>query len=247
MPFVREGVDLVGGDWEDVQRIAAVLEELRGRRVVRVAGTDFPRAKVAWKMAALSQALLYRNLALVDAVSLAWNARGGLASALAARSLTETVALTNDFAGKVCKRAKAGNLDAIDEVTMRHTFATKLPRLDGDVVDPAIQAVNVLTMVDKLDGVIPGVRSTYDFLSEICHPNHFGTTQMFGRVVREEFAFDLAQDDAWSKPSLFHTIHASAGLVTLVPDLLDDIERVMPEIIRLNEEIPLMPDRSRRR
>ncbi len=43
-------------------------------------------------------------------------------------------------------------------------------------------AINVLTMIDKVEKVIPGYRAHYDFLSEYAHPNWSGALGAYGII-----------------------------------------------------------------
>ena len=79
---------------EQLSRVNAALTRLSKRRrtEIRVEG-PLARSKLAWKLATLQEAFLYRAVTLARGVALTWNARNFLTSILAARSLIETLVL----------------------------------------------------------------------------------------------------------------------------------------------------------
>jgi hypothetical protein len=168
-------------DAELVALTNETLERLRNERVVTIDHADFPDSKIAWKIATYRQSVLYRIVALAEALALNWNAQNVLGCYLTARSIIETAALLHDFAHELDLCMEQRDFERLDAlVTSRH-FATR----DKDWVkaEPTTEAVNVLTLVDKMDKrVLGGQRRLYDIMSEYCHPNYLGHHAMFSRL-----------------------------------------------------------------
>ena len=111
--------------------------------------------------------------------------------------MIETVAFVSAFAAELERTVASKTLTEIDQVLMKHTFATKSERLS---VAPEYKSVNVLTLIGKLDKTLfsdegYGFLGCYDALSEMAHPNYFGTTMLFGTLHRKRFeqSFDLGK------------------------------------------------------
>lgn len=193
--FAEHSLDLANEKWEDVQRYNHALQALLSRRkdTVKAEGIFFA-SKAAWKCALLQQSLLYRITMLAAGCADAWNAGNLVASVLSARALLETIALCEEAVAQISARADAGEVDAIDDLASRQLFST---RDEGRIADQAgFRATNVLTFIDKLDKKIAGVRESYDFLSEWCHPNGSGHLFTYGEMNREtgEVRFSEACD-----------------------------------------------------
>lgn len=65
--FNRAVIQAAGGDWSDVRQGNSVLRRLEKRRVAKIEADDpLAASKIACKVAALQQALLYRIVELAD-------------------------------------------------------------------------------------------------------------------------------------------------------------------------------------
>jgi hypothetical protein len=86
---------------------------------------------------------------------------------LPARALVETSALLLEFEYDLKKHIAAGDQGAIDALATNRTFATRAKKWVDK--NPESQAINVLTLVDRLDKrVANGIRGHYDRMSESC-------------------------------------------------------------------------------
>lgn len=70
-----------------------------------------------------------------------------------------------------------------------HEFSHLTTRqVAGSKNDPEqVKAVNVITMLDKAEKRYPGLRSTYDSLSESAHPNFEGMIWGYSKVDHDEY------------------------------------------------------------
>ncbi len=236
-------MEAAGGNWSDIDRINRDIEQLRAMQwpVVRMA--DFPMAKVAWKVAAFSQVGLHRVVALADAATLAWNAGAVIGAILCVRSLIETVALIADFEGQITRIVSTGRIEDIDDLVMNRNFANKLGWHAPTGKPEQYVPTNILTLVTKLDRTIPGVKSHYSTLSEICHPNALGTHSMFSELRAEEHALYLGQAHGIARGGLLSHMLPGVGLAGFVRYRLEALQAAMPEIVRLNRQVPLAQGR----
>ena len=49
------------------------------------------------------------------------------------------------------------------------------------------EAINIMTLIDRMDKTIPGVRSGYDQLSEFSHPNWSGVSGLFSLIDKQQY------------------------------------------------------------
>jgi hypothetical protein len=134
-------------------RVNAALARLseRRRREIRVEG-PLARSMLAWKLATLQKAFLYRTVTLVRGVALTWNARNFLYSA--ARSLIETLVLVEDFKAKLDVSLKAHDLSGVNQLLDHLTFATRDAEWLAE--HPESQATNIQTLINRFDKNILG-------------------------------------------------------------------------------------------
>ena len=194
MGFNQEAVELVGEDWARIEPFNEVLERLKKRKLTAIKPEgDAARSKVVWKIIGFEQVILYRIVMLADGCADAWNAHNPLASVLCARAVIEATAIALDFEEQLARFCNQRDFDAIDNLVMNRTFSTRLKHwLEGDA---GVESINVLTIINKLDKKIRGVRAHYDGLSEICHPNYLGHYAFFGSLDTARATLHLSDRD----------------------------------------------------
>ena len=137
-------------------------------------------AKAPYKALVVRGGLLWRSQELgADAIQAF--ADGRLATAiLLTRAVIENVAL----------HWRLGDLIAGRKATTGSELSDTLTRMlvgwKNDKEFP--EAFNALSMIDRLDKIIPGVRDSYNQLSEVAHPNYGG---VHGLYAEENFVTHL--------------------------------------------------------
>lgn len=128
-------------------------------------------AKAPYKALVVRGGLLWRSQELgTDAIEAFTDGR--LATAiLLTRAVIENTALHWRLGDLIIRRGEATGSELSD------TLTRMLVGWKNDEEFP--QAFNVLTMINHLDKVIPGVRDSYDRLSEIAHPNYGGVHGLY--------------------------------------------------------------------
>lgn len=76
-------------------------------------------------------------------------------------------------------------------------------------------AINVLTMIDAVDKVIPGYRKHYEFMCEYAHPNWSGTQGAYAIIDQEQFTVSLRRGGRSPENSLKIITGMLAGSVGL--------------------------------
>jgi hypothetical protein len=227
-----------GDDAKDratMAQVNAALARLAARRKAAIV-LDGPLAqsKLAWKVAAYQQAILYRAVMLTEGVALAWNAGNVLTGFLAARALLETFAVMEDFKAQLGSFVAKEDLGSIDALAMNRTFATRDP--DWLAEYPDAQAVNVLTLIDKLDkSFLPGVRKHYDFLSERCHPNSPGHRHMFSALNTADGSIAFSEDK--ERHAYLNHILGAVLLVGFVESTMDALDQAILDVAAIQHRL----------
>lgn len=221
-------------EWSDIETLNATLERLRARRRSQVSGLEFPRAKIAWKLVGLQQVCLYRTVMLADACASSWNSGNTLGAMVAARALMETAAVLHDLEAQLTRFCADENLDAVDDLVMRRTFATRLK--DWDWGAPA---TNILTLLGKMDPPFKGITNVYELLCEFCHPNSLGTFHLFSALDRTELTAYFT-DKCQDPEGHFSNIILAFMLIEKVERDVDRIDDLLPVVVKLNEKLPLL-------
>jgi len=95
-----------------------------------------------------------------------------LAGILLTRAVTESAA----FVCRLKELLETRNQYSSDEL---HQKLQQI--LLGEKNSGLPESVNILTLIDRMDKQIPGVRKEYDGLSEFAHPNWSGVLGLFGQ------------------------------------------------------------------
>lgn len=131
--------------------------------------------KTAMKVHVLRESLIWREEELARSALTLLDSEDYVAAALVTRAVMETTAATVYLHGLVDRALKQGMDDALDAKLAGFLTGSKVWHdLPG--------AINVLTMIDKVNKVIPGYRGNYEFLSEYAHPNWSGTQGAYGII-----------------------------------------------------------------
>jgi hypothetical protein len=186
---------------------------------VAAAGGDDNVSRIGWKLAVFQQGSLYRVVMLAHGGSSGWNNSNILSSILCSRALLETVAKLHYLQINLAKHVPERNIEAISTLLDKQVFATR----DEEVIEEgAGRATNVITMIDKFDGAVPGVKQHYDFLSEWCHPNWIGQQFLFGTsdIAKRITTFSV------SKGRNANTLDAIFGALMTITRF----EKMLPEL-----------------
>lgn len=140
-------------------------------------------AKAPYKALVIRGGLLWRSQELGSDAIQAF-ADGRLATAIIlTRAVIENVALHWRLGDLLTRRKETKGSELSD------TLTRMLVGWKNDKEFPV--AFNALTMIDHLDRIIPGVRDSYDQLSEVAHPNYGGVHGLYAENDEENFVTHL--------------------------------------------------------
>ena len=98
----------------------------------------------------------------------------------AARSMYESIAAFYDFTTQFNELLDKGDLEGARQFLMSRTFATRLP--EHLEPDGSNKAINIVTLVQRLDKKIPQFEEAYNRMSEFVHPNAYGSAVHFHKI-----------------------------------------------------------------
>lgn len=89
-------------------------------------------------------------------------------------------------------------LETRSKRTLGETNDTVFRMIVGWKGDPEFpEAVNINTLVDRMEKKIPGARKSYDSLCEFAHPNWSGVSGLFSEIDRDKFVTKFGR--GWDK------------------------------------------------
>jgi hypothetical protein len=138
------------------------------------------------------KALTYREASVWRCEELARSAHASfttgdiVAGIVLTRAFTETVAGVWYLLELVDRQVDSGIEPDLDDKLMRLLLGHK-----GQ--DDFPEAINVLTLVGRMDKHTPGILGTYDSMSEYSHPNWAGTAFAYSFIDQENMVVDLGR------------------------------------------------------
>ena len=125
------------------------------------------------------EALIWRTEELARTACDALEQDDLTAAALLARATVESAAIAWKLMELLDDRQKMSPKE-LNEVLMRLLAGSRL-------WDDGPQALQILSCIDRMDKKVPGVRKSYDVLSEIAHPNWRGVFGMYSKTDEAKF------------------------------------------------------------
>ncbi len=125
-----------------------------------------------------------------------------VSAAVLARAALETAAIAHYFATQAVAAPANATAEELNSWLLPVLAGTRFP-------DASVKAVNVLTHIDRLQKHLPHLRSQYDFLSEIAHPNGLGGTFL----LPAGFTLALSPSSPDSPPERFNNAEARTSVI----------------------------------
>jgi hypothetical protein len=226
--FRADALDLSSKQWEEIERYNSCLDRLLSRRKSAVV-LEGPLVKptTAWKCAVLQQSLLYRVTMLAKGCSSEWNSGNVVSSLLCGRALLETIALSIFISDELKALTGAADVSAVDNFLNEHLFSTRNEAIIEDGLGH--RARSVLTYIDKLDRRMNGVRETYDFMSEWCHPNGSGHLFTYGVIDKSTGTVTFSEASPRVKGIQGHVVTCFMMILFMEP-FLASLDELVPLI-----------------
>ncbi len=214
-----------------MQAIRAGIDRLEQQRPLRNARADFPtRSKIPYKIADYRAAIVWRFCEITRS-SYEEFARDRLASAvLLARGAVETAAALWFAYSRVKKAIESHQLGDIDALLMTLLLGAR----DDDRAPPAIHVLKFLDHFDKeMEGA--GLRTQYEHMCEVAHPNWAGTLGLYGQTNKENYWTDFGQALRGHAPRFGGATTLSMAMM-IFEHAYSEIGDLMPQLVALCEE-----------
>jgi len=178
------------------------------------------------------EALIWRTEELARTACDALEQDDLTAAALLARATVESAAIAWKLMELLDDRQKMSPKE-LNEVLTRLLAGSRL-------WDDGPQALQILSCIDRMDKKVPGVRKSYDVLSEIAHPNWRGVFGMYSKTDEAKFTAHfgraLRQSDS-PKGAIVNALLGALGLFEFaynrisdaMPGFLAKLESIWPE------------------
>jgi hypothetical protein len=136
-------------------------------------------SKAPFQLLCSREALIWRTEELARNACDASEREEFTVAALLARAITESAALVWKLMEVLDEREKY-SAPELNDLLMRFLVGSKRW---SDFPQP----FQILTCIDRMDKKVPGVRASYDALSEIAHPNWLGVFGMYSKTDKRKF------------------------------------------------------------
>ena len=178
------------------------------------------------------EALIWRTEELARTACDALEQDDLTAAALLARATVESAAIAWKLMELLDDRQKMSPKE-LNEVLTRLLAGSRL-------WDDGPQALQILSCIDRIDKKVPGVRKSYDILSEIAHPNWRGVFGMYSKTDEAKFTAHFGRGLRDSDGTKYTIVNALLGALSLfelaynrisdaMPGFLAELESIWPE------------------
>jgi hypothetical protein len=234
--FNHSAIDAIGEDWSTVREFNSVLCRLQKRRLKKIERVGSLVSMLAWKVAVLQQALLYRVVELAIGCTKMWNAGNVLCSMLAARALLETIALALVLERRLQKQYEERDFQAMEELVNRHSFSSRDKEFIEEHRDLKLNAVSALTYIEKLEKIITKYPALdhYESMSEFCHPNSYGHNLAFGTLDTETGTMMFSSSKLYNKEQ-FRDIIIAYMLLEYIENWMNRVDEL---VVRISDAHP---------
>jgi hypothetical protein len=186
-------------------------------------------SKAPFQLLCTREALIWRTEELARTACDALERDDLAAAALLARATCESVALAWKLMEVLADRQKLSEQE-LSEILVRMLVGSRL-------WPDAPQALQILGCIDRMDKAVPGVRKSYDILSEIAHPNWRGVFGMYAKTDEGKFTAVFGRG-LWSTEAIKGAIvSALLGALRLFELAYNKISDGMPEFLAELESI----------
>lgn len=145
------------------------------------------KSKIPYKMLDARASLLWRSFEMSENAYQSLNNHNIASGILLARGLVETSSILWHLNKKVALAITNKDIDEFDSNVMNILLGSR-----NDITE--IKAVNILTIIDKIDNEFEGYKFNYNLLSEYAHPNWSGTHGLYAKINHTEFYTDYGNN-----------------------------------------------------
>ena len=162
-----------------------------------------------------------------------------MAAAILTRAITESAALAWKLMEVLDDRRKYSPQQLNDLLMRLLVGSKKWPDFP--------QPFQIMTCIDLMDKKVPGVRASYDSLSEIAHPNWLGVFGIYSKTDETQFVTYFGRGLGGTEANKGMIANAMLGSLDLfqyaynrisdtMPKFLAELERIWPEDGAIDDE-----------
>jgi len=186
-------------------------------------------SKAPFQFLCTREALIWRTEELARNACDALERDDLAAAAILTRAITETAALAWKLMELLDTREEHSTQE-LNDLLMRLLVGSKKWQ---DVP----QAFQILTCIDRMDKKVPGVRESYDSLSEIAHPNWCGVFGMYSKTDQAQFVTYFGRGLRRTEVTREMIVHAMLGSLGLFEHAYNRMSETMPAFLAELESI----------
>ena len=190
------------------------------------------RSKAPFQLLCTREALIWRTEELARTACDALERDDLAAAALLSRATVESAALAWRLMEVLDDRHKLSRED-LNDILVKMLVGS---RLWSDMP----QALQILSCIDRMNKKVPGVRKSYDILSEMAHPNWHGVFGMYAKTDEPKFTAHFGRGLRQNDSTKGQIVNALLGalrlfefaynrIADLMPDFLGQLESIWPE------------------
>jgi len=206
-PLLKK-MEILEKNWDNergIELISAQLASMEKSLPEPVAANELAlKTRIPHTALSLREVLYARMYDISDCAFNQIKSGNTIAGIILTRAAVETVALIGVFA----IRTKEYLQDESEEKLDRFLKSSLLGSKDDST---KIEAINILTFIDRVDKENPGFRKMFDNLSEMAHPNWAGTLASYGRFNAETITLHIERK-AMQPPLIFGLLPLSSAL-----------------------------------
>ena len=179
--------------------------------------------KAPFQLLCTREALIWRMEELARNACDALERNDFAAAALLSRATVESAALAWKLMEVLYDRQRLSQQELNDTV---------IRMLAGSRVwSDAPKALQILSCIDRMDKTVPGVRRSYDMLSEIAHPNWRGVFGMYAKFDEPKFTAHFGRELRPTGGTKGTIVSALLGALDVFEFAYNRISDVLPEFL----------------
>ena len=212
---------------KEAEQRCQLLSECLPKRVDPVSISN--TAKIPWKAMDYREALIWRTEELARTAYEMFS-RDELASAVTlTRACMETVAAMWYLQKKIQQVIDTKVVGDINDVLMRLLMGSK-----NNITD--LEAVSVLTFVEKINKAIDGFERSYKSLCEYAHPNWSGTSYLYSKPNSETIWIDYGKNIRGKESVSVVGLTCLNTSLMIFEDSYNNVGDLMPDFIQICEQ-----------
>ncbi len=168
-------------------------------------GPSIPPNQLVYNLKVLEQFCLHRTCDFVETLFTAWAQNRPAVAFVLDRAIMETNALLYNIQDRINSiiQDEDNYMEKLaKQIVELNQFTTQM--IQGNRFDEraAHKAINILTIIDKVDKKIYGFRKAYNFNSEFAHPNNWGLQGLYGKIDDDRVTFRINNKNGVDKISI---------------------------------------------